>query len=651
MEFFLGIGTLLKKAIVHPWAFFLAVICLFVSTLAASLHYAALWSGNPLVWIAWISSVALLIYSFSPGNGTLLHALRSVRRSDILLILLVILVFFLSHTVNFSTAPWNQNGLFDDAAWDIYFAKNHVFTAPFQAAFFDSVGLISREVVFHYYISAWFVLFGYNVLVFNCALLFLGFLTVFFTTLLIHKMLRNIVVTVCAFSVLNFFPLHFMHIFMGHRYAIAAPLMMISFYSLYTGYTRKSYVHMVLSALFAALCFGSAVMGKQYLMGLFLGVLWLFVSTRSLWKSTETYTLSIVWVFAFLVSASPLLLYILWNYPSYILREQSLLHEFSAAYHNAGIMGFQPYIDQLRELFFAPFTYKRQFLTDFYPIPFVYYLLLVPGIALAFIRKRFEIAFLALLPVFGAFVSGSYDFRILLAVPFWVICMAYTMNACVSLWKRKTHWRIQRIAVCVLGAACILFGFVPSVRYIWNVSKTPDHQYLLSHRDVAVSRLVQDIVVGSPHPTSGMKWDELNRYVLPTALPYDTFVSPYGAYAVMHVFLQNYDDARILSFINGGIQLHVIPQDALRYHIQAITSYVPRGKDLKLVIEVSDRSQAIIDLFRQYGQDDGYEELYTESVDGIPFSVWTLTIRQDAISRFQERVRWIDVEAIRGKDR
>lgn len=72
------------------------------------------------------------------------------------------LLFALTHVWNFKTAPWNQNGLFDDAAWDIYFAKTHVLSnEPFQPAYSDGIG-IAREAVFHCYITAFFVLFGYN---------------------------------------------------------------------------------------------------------------------------------------------------------------------------------------------------------------------------------------------------------------------------------------------------------------------------------------------------------------------------------------------------------------------------------------------------------------------------------------------------------
>jgi hypothetical protein len=42
---------------------------------------------------------------------------------------------------------------------------------------------------------------------------------------------------------------------------------------------------------------------------------------------------------------------------------------------------------------------------------------------------------------------------------------------------------------------CILAGLITSSSYILKVSKNPNYQHFLPHKDVAVSRLVQDIVV------------------------------------------------------------------------------------------------------------------------------------------------------------
>lgn len=609
------------------------------------IHYLGIYYGNPISWITWIIAVLTFSLAFLPAKARLR---RTIKKSDLLIVLFITVLFFASHLINFSTAPWNSNGLFDDAAWDIYFAKNHVFSnIPFQPAFFDQVGFISREVVFHYYISTFFVLFGYNLLVFNISLLVLGFITVFFTTFIIHRLFKNITITILSAIIINFFPLHFMHIFMGHRYAIVAPLMMVSLYYLYTAFIDKSFFKASISAIFAALCFGSAIMGKQYFYGLALAAIFILLSGKKLGLK-EKFSIEIVWFTGFLITATPLLIYILFNYSIYTLREKTLINEFILQYQQRGFNGLWPYIDQLRELFFAKHSFRRQFLPDFYIIPLSYYFLVIPGLFIAFLKKYYEIIFLATIPILGAFVSGSYDFRVLMAVPIWIIAMAYSLNLIFILFKRKKETlSLYRYFFLVIGLLIIFLGLIPSVKYIWKVSRNPNYLYLLPHKDVAVSRLVQDIVVASDNPTSQMKWNEFNRNVSIPSIKNDSFVCPFGAYAIMHLYLQKYDDKKILSFCNQGIQLLKTPTEILNDNIIAINSYIPANKDLKLVWEVSDKTSDIIKTFSVYSK-YGSEKNYSGIVDGNYFSLYVLTIKKEFIGQFKKDIkkRFISYELV-----
>jgi len=200
-------------------------------------------------------------------------------------------------------------------------------------------------------------------------------------------------------------------------------------------------------------------------------------------------------------------------------------------------------------------------LPDFYVIPLSYYIFFIPGLIIAWFKKRFEIVFLSLLPVIGAFIAGGYDFRVLLAA-----------------------------------------GLFPSVRYIWTISQDPNSLWLLPHKDVAVSRLIQDIVLGVPNPSTKMKREEFNRKIDPTLITHDTMVCPLGAYAIMHLYLQNFDDKKILTFIDQGTQLLATPEEIFKLNTRAIANYIPTGKNLKLVWEVSDRSQTIINTFSRYNK-------------------------------------------------
>jgi hypothetical protein len=625
----------LKGKVIHKYILFTSLIFFFLSWIFTSLHYTNIYYGNNLSWITWLTAIATFLLSFCPRNISFKKMFAKISKTDIWLAIFMAILFWATHLWNFSSAPWNQNGLFDDAAWDIFFAKNHAFIAPFQAAFFDNVGYISREVVFHYYITVFFKIFGYNLLVFNISLLCLGFITVFFTTLIIHKLLKNNIVTILSALVINFFPLHFMHIFMGHRYAIAAPLMVISLYFLYSSFKDKSPLKAIISAIFASLCWASAIMGKQYLLGLGLSLLLIVVFERKIWRQTDTIVVGLIWLLVFIISSTPLITYIVFNYDLYILREQNLSSQFFKLFNTGGLGALKPYFNQLNELFFAKLTYERQFLSDYYIIPLYYYFLLIPGLVIASVKKRFEIVFLSFISTIGALVSGSYDFRVLLSVPLWVICTAYSLN---FVFKLKNHPRLSTGNILrIVSLVLVTAGIFSSINYLWNVSKDPNHLYLLPHKDVAVSRLVQDIVVGSLKPTDRIKPDEFNREINLSNVSYDTLFCPYSAYAIAHLYLQNYDDKKVLSFCDQGIQLLKTPNEIYSNNIKVLRNYQMSGKDLKLIWEVSDKSLKIINLFSIFNI-YGYDEYISGEVDGNLYSLYILTIKNENIEKLKEEI-------------
>ena len=609
--------------VIHKNSLYVSFLFFLLSSLFSFLHFSNVCHGSSISLVSWIASTITFIYSFLPQH-------LSVKKSTLLIFVFVAVLYFISHLLNFSHSPWNTNGLFDDAAWDIYFANNHIFNGtPFQAAFFDNVGYISREAVFHYYISIFFKLFGYNLLVFNISLLILGFITVLFTTLIVQSLFNHTLLTLISAVIINFFPLHFTHIFAGHRYAISAPLMTVSLYFLYSALSNNSYLKMATSGIFAALCVGSSVIGKQYLYGLVLCIPFFLYTQRKLRMPKEKIIGILVWMVGFILAATPLIFYVLFNHSDYNIRERNIIQEFFLQYQNGGVSALQPYLDQIKEVFLSKNTYRRWFLPDFYVIPPAYYLLMLPGLFLAFVKKRFEIVFLAIIPVAAAFFSGAYDFRVLFAVPIWVISMAFSLN-----WL----FRHKRFGCgIVVGFVCVVLGLFPSIKYLWGVSKNPNYFWLLPHKDVAVSRLVQDIVVGIKSPTSSMKWDEFRRKINFSSITYDTLVCPLGAYAIMHLYLQNFDDKKILSFIDQGTQLLSTPDEILKYNTQAIANYLPTNKDLKMVWEVSEKTNDIIRMFSRYNK-YGSEEIISDSVDGIPFSLYVLTIKNENLKQFKTEI-------------
>src|SRR2546423_759205 len=167
--------------------------------IATSLYFNHKYTGNRFLWAPWVLSIIFLLATYFPESRELKQWASSLWSRDKRFLPVfagLALLFIVCHVWSFKTAPWNQNGLFDDAAWDIYFARNHVFTHEhFQLAYSDG---IAREAIFHYYITFFFILFGYNLLTFNASLLILGTMTFLFTALLIHRLFNNYLVTVVS---------------------------------------------------------------------------------------------------------------------------------------------------------------------------------------------------------------------------------------------------------------------------------------------------------------------------------------------------------------------------------------------------------------------------------------------------------------------
>ncbi len=616
----------------------LTVACIGLSWIGWWLHFSNMWVGNSMSWVCWL--LALFFLSMSVFNTSKRIHLRFPTKETVLLTVAVTGIYICAHAFVFSHAPWNLYGLFDDAAWDIYFANIHTFHAPFQAAYFDTVGYISREVVFHYYITVLFRLFGYNLLVFNLGLLFLGYITLLGVVHIIQQLFHKNVLSLFTGVLLTFWPLFYMHIYMGHRYAIAVPLMVCSLYFLYTGFQKKSDFRIIVSSLFAALCLGSSVMGKQFLYALICACVCLLMSTygRSiLWKYKKHIS---YWIIGFIIAATPLLAYIIADPALYSIRETGLVREFISSYSNHGFAGIASYAQGMGELFFAPFSGRRQFLNGFPVIPLPYIVLILPGLILMWKRRRFELVAISLIPIAASFISGAYDFRVLFALPGWVFAMVYTIH---SVLYESTHSRAIRLVGMSLMCIAIFVGYGQSVLYIYDVAQNPKGQYLLPHADVAVARLIQDIAAGESHPTILLKWNEFNRYA-DRDRPYDIFVAPASSYAVMHLYLQPFDDKAILSFSDGGIQRLMSADELFSFNRKAILEYKPHGKDLTLIWERTEKSKYIYALFKDtspYATDT----IISENIEGTPIFLDILTIPSEYIEVFQQSVKQLSYNA------
>ncbi len=547
--------------------------------------------------------------------------------------LFCILFFIISHLWNFRTAPWNGDALFDESGWDLWYLKSYVIGHSYQPAWFHSP--ISRETLFHYYVWGFLKLFGFNILAYQAALLVIWLTTFVFTLLLVDLFFESYVVTSVTALILNFLPFAFIYTFAGYRYPMATALAVVSLYFLHLGFKTTSRFYVSLGGIAAGLCLASSISGKQYLLALVIAApLYAMFYWRSLRQTTTWSSLALI-AYGFLAAAMPILLYIVFNRESYTLYESNFVRDFWHAMRMGPFpTGIRRYTNQLRDCFFTV-PGPRFFIPDTLPIPLPYYWLLLPGLALAVWQKRFEIVLLATIPVMGAFIAGSYENRLLLAIPFWVMLMSFTFAGVLKL----RQWPGVQVVVGVITALVLLDGLVPSVRYIYAKTKNPFAIHHYAQHEVAVSRFLRHVVAGQEHPgPPHLEHNEFNRIEGVPDAPCDTLICQDDAYSIIHLFLHDYDDGKILSFC-GGFPFAIVmsEQDVWNANKRAIASYAPGNKDLKLIWERHPKTGRIITMFQSL-RDLGTEDSISFPFGGRARTFYVLNIPNKNIQQFQQRV-------------
>ena len=409
--------------------------------------------------------------------------------------------------------------------------------------------LFSRETLFHYYVWGFLKLFGFNILSYEAALFVIWLTTFLFTLLLVDLFFRSYIVTSVTALVFNFLPFAFIYTFAGYRYPMAVALAVVSLYFLHVGFRNGSPFCLSLGGIAAGLCLASSISGKQYLLALAIAApLYALCYWRQLKakRYMDLAGLGRVWLSSGCHADPPL----------YSIQPESLHSTTSPALFAISGMqcsqprfrvGIRPYIEQLRSCFFS-IPALRFFIPDTLPIPLPYYWFLVPGVALALWQKRFEIVLLATIPVVGAFIAKAIENRLLLPIPFWMILMSFTVAGLLKL----RPWPGVQIVVGAVAALILLDGLVPSVRYIYSKTKSPFSIRYYAQHEVAVSRFLRHVVAGQEHPgPPHLEHNEFNRIEGIPDAPYDTFVCQDDAYSIIHLFLRDYDDDKILSFCGG----------------------------------------------------------------------------------------------------
>ena len=612
----------------------LSLVSLVICVVSGIAHYRKAAWGDPWQPIGWVLSMFFLLCAFLPSRHGLATSFKSLIRPKTAFFLFCIVFFVISHLWNFRTAPWNGDALFDESGWDLWYLKSYVIGHPYQPAWFHIV--IARETLFHYYVWGFLKLFGFNILAYQAALFCIWLTTYVFTLLLVDLFFRSYIATSVTALVFNFLPFAFIYTFAGYRYPMAVALAVVSLYFLHVGFRNGSPFCLSLGGMAAGLCLASSISGKQYLLGLVIAApLYAVFYWRSL-KRKETWSSLALIIYGFLAAATPIILYILFKRNEYTLYEAGFLRDFSNAMKSAPFpIGIRDFIKQLHDCFFAV-PGPRFFIPDTLPIPLPYYWLLLPGVALALWKKRFEIVLLAIVPVGGAFIARAIENRLLLPIPFWVILMSFTFAGIMKL----RRWPGVQIVFGAVAALILLDGLVPSIRYIYSKTKNPDGIRHYAQHEVAVSRFLRHVVGGQEHPgTPHLERNEFNRIEGIPDAPYDTFVCQGDAYSIIHMFLHDYDDDKILSFC-GEYPFSIVQseQDVWNANKRTIASYGLSNKDLKLIWENDPKTQRIIRMFQSL-RELGTEDSISFSFGGRVRTFYVLNIPNKNIRQFQERVK------------
>jgi DNA-binding beta-propeller fold protein YncE len=135
-----------------------------------------------------------------------------------------------------------------------------------------------------------------------------------------------------------------------------------------------------------------------------------------------------------------------------------------------------------------------------------------------------------------------------------------------------------------------------------------------------------------------LEHNEFNRIQGIPDAPYDTFVCQDDAYSIIHLFLRDYDDDKIMSFCGGYPFFYVMTeQDIWNANKKAVAAYVVTNKQLKLIWEHNPKTERIISLFHSL-RELGTEDSLSFTFGGTVRTFYVLNIPNENIPQFQQSV-------------
>src|SRR5213593_3443006 len=299
-----------KLSIPRILLFSLSVVSLVVCAWAGTAHYLKWAWENPWQLVGWLLSMVFLLIAFLPGPSELRANFKSVIKPKTAFFVFWVLFFVVAHLWDFRTAPWNGDGLFEDASVDLLFLKTHVTSRSFQSSWFHFYVTIEHETLLHYYLWPWLHLFGYNILTNEVALLGLWCTVFLFTLLLTDLLFESYVVTSVIALVFTFLPFAFIYTFVGYHYAMTVPLCVASLYFLYVGFKTDCSFCLSLGGIAAGLCLASSLLSKQYLIALLCSIGLRAVFDWNRLKQSLNWPRVLTVIYGFIAAATPILAYI-----------------------------------------------------------------------------------------------------------------------------------------------------------------------------------------------------------------------------------------------------------------------------------------------------------------------------------------------------
>jgi DNA-binding beta-propeller fold protein YncE len=115
-------------------------------------------------------------------------------------------------------------------------------------------------------------------------------------------------------------------------------------------------------------------------------------------------------------------------------------------------------------------------------------------------------------------------------------------------------------------------------------------------------------------------------------------ICPKEAYSIIHLFLHDYEDTKVLSFCGGTPFFVMSEQDVWKANKQAISTYVAGNKNLKLIWERDPKTESMIKAYQSL-RDLGTEDSLSFSFGGRTRTFYVLNIPNNNIRQLKKRVK------------